>query len=99
MFVGKGTTASFLELLKKHKALNFLFPCSNIRNEVIPNYLTELSANYTEAVMYNTVNSDLKDLASVYYDVLVFFSPQGIASLYANFPKFVQEGNRAIAGW
>lgn len=99
MFVGKGTTASFLELLKKHKALNYLFPCSNIRNEVIPNYLSELNITYTEAVMYNTVNSDLKDLASVYYDVLVFFSPQGIASLYSNFPEFVQEGKRAIAGW
>lgn len=99
MFVGKGTTASFLELLKKHKALNYLFPCSNIRNETIPNYMNELGIKYTEAVMYHTINSDLSDLASVYYDILVFFSPQGISSLYDNFPDFVQEGDRAIAGW
>jgi len=98
MFVGKGTNASFLELLKKHKALNYLFPCSNIRNEVIPNFLELHEINHTEAIMYHTVNSDLSDLASVYYDILVFFSPQGISSLFANFPDFEQE-NRAIAGW
>ena len=98
MFVGKGTDASFFELLKKHKGLNYLFPCSNIRKESIPNYLTEMNITYTEAIMYNTVNSDLSDLASVYYDILVFFSPQGISSLFANFADFVQE-DRAIAGW
>ncbi len=99
MFTGKGTTASFLELLKKHKSLDYLFPCSNIRNESIPNYLEEMNINYTEAIMYNTVNSDLSELASVYYDILVFFSPQGIISLFANFPEFTQENDRAIAGW
>lgn len=98
MFVGKGTEASFLELLKKHKTLNYLFPCSNIRKETIPNYLIETKIKHTEAIMYHTVNSDLSDLASVYYDILVFFSPQGISSLFANFPDFIQE-DRAIAGW
>lgn len=98
MFCGKGTEQSFLELLKKHKALNYLFPCSNIRKDTIPNFLTENSIAYTEAVMYNTVNADLSDLASVYYDILVFFSPQSIDSLFANFPSFTQD-ERAIAGW
>lgn len=99
MFVGKGTEASFLELLKKHKTLNYLFPCSNIRKESIPDFLNETKIQFTEAVMYNTVNTDLSGLSSVYYDILVFFSPQGISSLYHNFPDFVQEENRAIAGW
>jgi len=98
MFVGKGTNSSFLDLLKKHKGLNYLFPCSNIRNEVIPNFLNDTKIQHTEAIMYHTVNSDLSDLASVYYDILVFFSPQGISSLFANFPDFEQE-DRAIAGW
>ena len=98
VFVGKGTDASFLELLKKHKALDYLFPCSNIRQETIPNFASEMGIKFTQAIMYNTVNSDLSGLASVYYDILVFFSPQGIESLFANFPDFKQE-NRAIAGW
>ena len=98
MFVGKGTEASFLELLKKHKDLNYLFPCSNIRKDTIPNFMDSLDIKYTEAIMYHTVNADLSDLASVYYDILVFYSPQDIVSLFANFPSFVQE-ERAIAGW
>ena len=98
MFVGKGTNSSFLDLLKKHKTLHYLFPCSNIRNEVIPSFLEKMEIKHTEAIMYHTVNSDLSDLASVYYDILVFFSPQGISSLFANFPDFEQE-DRAIAGW
>ena len=98
MFVGKGTEASFLEVIKKHKTLNFLFPCSNIRKDSIPDFMDEHNIKYTEAIMYNTVNADLSDLASVYYDILVFFSPQDISSLFANFPEFTQD-DRAIAGW
>lgn len=98
MFVGKGTEASFLELLKKHKDLNYLFPCSNIRKDSIPNFMDEHKIKYTEAIMYNTVNADLSDLASIHFDVLVFYSPQDIVSLFANYPDFTQD-DRAIAGW
>ena len=48
--------------------------------------------------MYKTVNADLSDLADVYYDIIVFFSPADIKSLYDNFPTFVQNNTR-IAGW
>ena len=37
-----------------------------------------------------TVISDLSDLKNVYYDILVFFSPRGIESLFSNFPDFKQ---------
>ena len=48
--------------------------------------------------MYKTVSSDLSDLEDVYYDIIVFFSPAGIQSLFENFPDFVQ-GNTRIAGF
>jgi uroporphyrinogen-III synthase len=38
--------------------------------------------------------SDLSDLADVYYDILAFFSPTGIKSLYKNFPDFEQNDTR-----
>jgi uroporphyrinogen-III synthase len=44
--------------------------------------------------MYNTVSSDLSDLSDVYYDILAFFSPQGIESLFENFPDFRQNKTR-----
>jgi uroporphyrinogen-III synthase len=36
----------------------------------------------------------LSDLADVYYDILVFFSPSGIDSLLKNFPDFTQNKTR-----
>ncbi|MFQ3351909.1 MAG: uroporphyrinogen-III synthase, partial [Candidatus Marivariicella framensis] len=39
---------------------------------------------------FKTVISDLSDLRNVYYDILVFFSPSGIESLFKNFPEFKQ---------
>src|SRR5690606_14621627 len=43
---------------------------------------------------YKTVISDLSDLRDVYYDILVFFSPSGIESLFENFPDFEQNDTR-----
>jgi uroporphyrinogen-III synthase len=40
----------------------------------------------------------LSDLADVFYDILVFFSPADIKSLYDNFPDFKQNLTR-IAGF
>ena len=49
--------------------------------------------------MYKVVCSDLSDLADVKYDILVFFSPTGIKSLFENFPNFDQGDTRlAIFG-
>jgi uroporphyrinogen-III synthase len=49
-------------------------------------------------ILYRTVASDLSDLEDVYYDMLVFFSPGGIESLFKNFPDFKQN-NTAIAAF
>jgi uroporphyrinogen-III synthase len=55
------------------------------------------SLNLTEAVLYETVASDLSDLADIYYDIIAFFSPSGITSLFANFPDFKQNKTRIAA--
>ena len=62
----------------------------------IPKLLDEAGVNYSKAMMYRTVCSDLSDLSDVKYDVLVFYSPSGIESLFKNFPNFVQ-GDTNIA--
>ena len=46
------------------------------------------------AQLYKTVISDLSDLRDVYYDLLVFFSPSGIESLFKNFPDFKQNNTK-----
>ena len=81
-------------MLKKHKNEKFIFPCSNIRKDDIPNFLKENGYDYSEAIIYKTVASDLSDLADVNYDVIAFFSPSGINSLFVNFPSFKQNKTR-----
>ncbi len=50
--------------------------------------------NFTEAIIYETVAADLSDLDDVSYDIVAFFSPSGINSLFVNFPEFKQKNTR-----
>ena len=94
IFHGKRTIKDMTDILKKHKTEKFLVPCSDIQRKIIPQQLDELGLDYTNATLYKTVCSDLSDLEDVKYDMLVFFSPSGIESLYKNFPKFEQNGTK-----
>jgi uroporphyrinogen-III synthase len=97
IFTGLKDTKELLEIIKKHKNEKFLFPCSDIRKNDIPDFLRENGFHFTEAIMYHTVAADLSDLKNVYYDVLAFFSPSGINSLFVNFPDFKQNNTRIAA--
>ena len=97
IFHGKQTFLDLIDMIKKHKEEKFLLPCSDKHKEEVPDVLDKLAINYTKAIIYKTVCSDLSDLANVNYDVLVFFSPSGIKSLFQNFPKFKQNKTRIAA--
>jgi len=97
IFAGLKDTKDLLEIIKKHKNEKFLFPCSDIRKNDIPEFLTENGFHFTEAIMYHTVAANLNDLKNVFYDVLAFFSPSGISSLLVNFPEFKQNNTRIAA--
>lgn len=97
IFTGSKTAQDLIEILKKHKNEKYIFPCSNIRKNDIPDFLTQNEYTFNEAIIYNTVASDLSDLADVNYDLIAFFSPSGINSLFVNFPKFKQNKTRIAA--
>jgi len=97
IFTGSRTAQELLEILKKHKNEKYLFPCSSIRKNDIPEFLSSNGYAHTEAVIYETVASDLSDLDNVSYDVIAFYSPSGINSLFVNFKEFVQESTRIAA--
>ena len=61
------------------------------------NFLQKNGYNFTAAVLFRTVVSDLSDLAEVFYDVIAFFSPSSINSLFVNFPEFKQNNTRLAA--
>ena len=94
IYVGKRTFADLLNVISKYKNENFLLPSSDKLKSSVPKALDELGVNWKQAAFYKTVISDLSDLADVYYDILVFFSPSGIDSLFHNFPDFKQNSTR-----
>lgn len=98
IYFGNGPFSDLIPLMKKHKDEKYLLPSSDILKPIIPNSLKENKINYSRAILYNTVSSDLSDLADVSYDVLVFFSPSGIKSLLENFPDFNQK-DTLLAGF
>lgn len=99
VFVGTKIITDLQPQLMKHRDKEkFLLPCSNLGAKDIVDFLETNRFNYKEAMMYRTVSSDLSDLSDITYDVLVFFSPLDITSVFENFPDFLQNNTR-IAGF
>ena len=88
-----GATGKFVDLIPaivKHANEKYFVPMSDVHNDEIKNALDAKKINHTEAVMYRTVSNDFTADEMFDYDMLLFFSPQGIASLMKHFPNFDQ---------
>lgn len=90
IFHGKQSMLDLVPTLKKHKEDRFLIPCTDLHNPEMTQALDDLQINYTKAVFYQTVSSDLSTISLQEYDLIVLFSPSGVTSLYHNFPNFKQ---------
>ncbi|MFM7645590.1 MAG: uroporphyrinogen-III synthase [Sphingomonadales bacterium] len=93
-FGADGTNKSMLDVIAKHKAHEkFLYVCSeNQQDNEIVNWLKAHQCEFALAFMYRSVSCDVKSLfAKKSYDLICFFTPSGIRSLFDNFPKFVQK--------
>lgn len=85
-----GKLDDLLPFLNKHNKERFLYAVSDVHKEDT-NILDRNNINYTKAVMYRTVSNDFGPEEAFDYDMLLFFSPSGIASLLKNFPEFEQK--------
>lgn len=90
IFYGRQSFAQLMEIIVKHKGENFLLPCSDVAEVDLSKILKDNKINHTKAIMYQTVASDLSEVEIDKYDLLVFFSPSGVKSLFTNFPKYKQ---------
>ena len=94
IYVGERSIKDLESNFKKFGKETYLFPTSDILKPEIPDFLDTIKVNWKRGILYRTVVSDLSDLRDVYYDILVFFSPSGIESLFKNFPDFEQNNTR-----
>ncbi|WP_291911724.1 uroporphyrinogen-III synthase [Chitinophaga sp. CB10] len=91
-----GSTKGVLEVMNKHKDNEkFLFPSADSQKKDIEEWLKANKCEYATATLYRTVSNDVKEaLATNKYDMIVFFSPYGVKSLFENVPDFEQNGTR-----
>jgi uroporphyrinogen-III synthase len=94
IYVGGKTFEDLSIQIAKYSEENYLIPSADVLSPAIPKKLDELGVNWVQGTFYKTVISDLSKLKNVYYDILVFFSPSGIESLFSNFPDFQQNNTR-----
>lgn len=95
-FASTGKLEDLSSSIIKHKTEKYFVPLSDVHNDEIKNFLDRLKVQHSEAVMYRTVSNDFTEGEKLDHDMLVFFSPSGIASLLKNFPNF-EQGERVIA--
>lgn len=90
-----GSNKSLFDSINKHKGNEkFLYVCSeNQQDNEICNWLKANSCEFALAFMYRSLSNDVKEiLSSNHYDIICFFTPSGVKSLFDNIPKFKQNG-------
>ena len=92
IFFGNGTPDSIIDQIgTKHKGEKFLITQSDSNGS---SSLTKLfdahGIDYKTAVFIKSVPQDLKDLDLKGYDMIVFYNPSDVQSLFENFPGFEQ---------
>ncbi len=94
IFYGNGTPESIISQIgTKHKNEKFLVAQSDSSNTTpLTSLMDAQNITYNTAVFVKSVPQDLKDINLQDYDMVVFYNPYDIKSLYENFPEF-QQGN------
>ncbi len=90
-FPETGMVDDLIQIMKKHPEEIYFVPQSSAHNNDMKDKLDEAGLQHDEAVMYYTVSNDFSKDEPFDYNMLVFFSPEGIHSLTKNFPDFKQE--------
>jgi len=83
-----------IEMMHKHEDENFLLVSSDFIKSDFISCLDKSNLNYTRGIFFKTVATDLSKIKINSFDILVFYSPRDIDSLYKNFPDFKQENTK-----
>ncbi len=90
-----GTNKSMFDVINKHKENEkFLYVCSeNQQDNEIVNWLKTNKCEFELGFMYRTISSNIKEVLDTKdFNVICFFTPSGVKSLYDNYPDYQQNG-------
>lgn len=79
-----------LPQIKRHSDEKYLVAVADVNNDNFINLLQENKITCAKAAFYKTVSNNIAEGKPFEYDMVVFFSPEGIHSLGKNYPNFVQ---------
>lgn len=92
---GKLNDPQLVAAFNKNAKEKFLLPVSDVHKDEDEPFA---NIDVTRSVMYRTVSNDFTPDEPFDYDLLLFFSPAGIASLLKNFPDFDKGEQKACIG-
>jgi len=88
-----GSTEGLIEVINKHKNNEkFIVPTSDSGKNEVRDFLTKHNATFSEATFFKTVSNDIAPVMESAYDMIVFFSPFSVQTLFEHDPKFKQNG-------
>jgi uroporphyrinogen-III synthase len=91
-FSADGSTQGLCEVIGKHKNEKYILPLSDSTKNDIGQYLLKLNIKYTDATLYRMVSNDIGHIMKEGYDMIVFFSPYSVQTLFENNPDYRQNG-------
>ncbi len=99
IFFGDGRPESIIGLIgNKHKTEKFLIATvESTSKDAVTKLFEKENYDFETAVFVKPVSQDLKSVDLHSYDLLVFFNPADVKSLYENHPEFKQENIKFIS--
>lgn len=90
-FAEKGQTSELVHLILKHPKEKYFVPATEeSHKDELLQAMDGKKIQYTRSVLYRKINQTFTKEEIGAYDMLVFFSPNGIDSLFENVPDYTQ---------
>ncbi len=99
IFFGDGKPESIIGLIgTKHKGEKFLIATTeSTSKDAVTKIFETQQYSFETAVFVKPVSQDIKSLDLHTYDIVVFFNPADVKSLYENQPEFKQENIKFVS--
>ncbi len=91
-FSADGSNQGLLDVIGKHKNEKYILPISDTGKNEIAQYLIKHNIKYAEGTLYRMVSNDISAIMKASYDMIVFFSPFSVQTLFDFNPLFKQNG-------
>lgn len=93
-FSADGSSRGLQDILTKHKNEKYLLPVSDNGKADLAHHLEKHGIKYADVTLYRMISNDISSVMKDEYDMIVFFSPNSVQTLFEHNPQFKQNGTR-----